>query len=73
MEKASVLYQRLWNFDLQWRKLWYYTESYGTLIDEEKKPWHFTKNYETLTYYGKDYGTGTKFLKNFDLLRGKLW
>mgnify|MGYP003691677411 CR=1 FL=1 len=24
IEKTVVLYQKLWNFDLLWKKLWYY-------------------------------------------------
>ena len=70
MEKALVLYQKLWNFYLQRRKLWNYTESYGTLIDEEKNHGILPKNYETLTYYGTIVKQW-KFLKNFDVLRVK--
>ena len=44
MEKTMVL----------WKKLWYYTENYGTLI-------YFGKNYGTM---GKNYGT----IVNYSLL-----
>ena len=73
-------------FDLLWKKLWFYTKNYGTLIYNgeimvlyrklwnfdwrRKNPWHFTKNNETLTYYGTIVKQW-KFLKNFDLLREK--
>ena len=26
MEKTMVLYRKLWNFDLLWKKLWYYNK-----------------------------------------------
>ena len=29
MEKTMVLYQKLWNFDLLWKKLWYYGKKYS--------------------------------------------
>ena len=32
MEKTMVLFQKLWNFDLLWKKLWYYGKNYGTIV-----------------------------------------
>ena len=29
IEKTVVLYQKLWNFDLLWKKLWYYEKKYS--------------------------------------------
>ena len=34
MEKTMVLYRKLWNFDLIWKKLWYYGK---------KKLWYYCK------------------------------
>ena len=37
-----------------WKKQWYYTENYGTLLYYEKKlSWYLTENYGTLIYYWK--------------------
>ena len=33
MEKTMVLYQKLWSFDLLWKKLWYYRKNYGTIVN----------------------------------------
>ena len=33
MEKTMVLYRKLWNFDLLWKKLWYYGKNYGTIVN----------------------------------------
>ena len=32
MEKTMVLYQKLWNFDLPWKKLWYYSTLQLTIV-----------------------------------------
>ena len=42
-----------------WKKLWYYTENYGTLIYYEKTMVLWKK----LWYYGKNYGTLEKTSK----------
>ena len=39
----------LWNFDLLWKKLWYYGQTYGTILRtieldlRRKKAWYITK------------------------------
>ena len=33
------------------KKLWYYTENYGTLIYYGKKLWYYGKNYGTIVNY----------------------
>ena len=35
MEKKSclILYRKLWNFDLLWKKLWYFEKNYGTIVN----------------------------------------
>ena len=34
-----------------WKKLWYYTENYGTLIYYGKLLWYYGKNYGTIVNY----------------------
>ena len=33
MEKIMVLYRKLWNFDLLWKKLWYYSKLQLTIVN----------------------------------------
>ena len=33
MKKNMVLYRKLWNFDLLWKKLWYYGKNYGSVVN----------------------------------------
>ena len=42
----------LWNFDLVWKNLWYYTENYRTLIYVGKNMVDY-QNLETLIYNEK--------------------
>ena len=28
-----ILYRKLWNFDLLWKKRWYHGENYGTIVN----------------------------------------
>ena len=63
------------NFDLLWRKLWYYSKNFGTLINEGKNHGTFTKS---LICYYRTIPKQWKFLnnysyKNFDLQWQKLW
>ena len=37
MEKTMVLYRKLWNFDLLWKKLCYYGKNYGTMVNYYSK------------------------------------
>ena len=36
MEKTMVLWTKLWNFDLLWKKLWCYGKNYGTIVNYSK-------------------------------------
>ena len=36
MEKTMVLYRKLWNFDLLWKKLRYYGKNHGTIVNFSK-------------------------------------
>ena len=38
---------------VQGKKLWYYTENYGTLNLLWKKLWYYGKNYGTIVNYSK--------------------
>ena len=31
--KIVLLYRKQWNFDLLWKKLWYYGKNYGTIVN----------------------------------------
>ena len=33
IEKLMVLYLKIWNFDLLWKKLWYFGKNNGTLVN----------------------------------------
>ena len=33
MEKTMVIYQKLWNFDLLWKKLWYNKKTLDTIVN----------------------------------------
>ena len=33
MKTTMVLYRKLWNFDLLWKKLRYYGKNYGTIVN----------------------------------------
>ena len=35
-KKTIILYRELWNFDLLWKKLWYYEKIYGTIVNYSK-------------------------------------
>ena len=32
-KKTMILYRKLWNFDLQWKKIWYYGKNNGTIVN----------------------------------------
>ena len=53
-----ILYRKLWNFDLLWKKLWYYGKNYGTILNYSNLLW---KNYgtmeKTMVLWKKNYGT----------------
>ena len=60
MEKPMLLYRKLWNFDLLWKKLWYYGKNYDTI----PKTVELDLVWKTLWYYGKNCGT----IVNYSLL-----
>ena len=33
VEKTILLYRKLWNFDLLWKKPWYYGKNHGTIVN----------------------------------------
>ena len=33
LKKTMVLYRKLWNFDLLWKKLCHYGKNYGTIVN----------------------------------------
>ena len=69
MKKTMETYQNNWSFEqtyrfrtliyygntimVLWKKLWYYTKNYETLIYYGKKLWYYGKNYGTIVNYGK--------------------
>ena len=55
-----VLDGKRWNFDLIWKKLWYYGKNYDTMEKTMvlyRKLWNFDLLWKKLWYYGKNYGT----------------
>ena len=57
----------VWNFDLLWKKLWFYGQKiYGTIVKIMvllKTLWYYTEDYWNSSYEGKQQGSLPKTMK----------